>query len=26
MNRASENGTTVEEVLVDLLQGRLTDE
>lgn len=26
MNRASENGTTVDSVLIDLLQGRLTDE
>lgn len=26
MNRASENGTTIESVLIDLLQGRLTDE
>lgn len=26
MNRASENGTTIESVLIDLLQGKLTDE
>lgn len=26
MNRASENGTTVDSVLIDLLQGKLTDE